>query len=167
MRLTPGPPGETFIMASSSLTFEVYAPQATASAFVLWREQLRAWTPVLAFTVILAFESTSYLGADRTSAPLRQVAEALFGYDACVNWEAIHHLIRKAGHFIGYGIFSFLCFRAFWIILCGVASRMLRQLRAFALSILTTFLPWTSFIRALCQTVPACSAMCCWTPAAA
>jgi VanZ family protein len=105
-----------------------------------WRERLRTWLPVLTFTLLLAFESTSYLGSDRTSDPLRRVVEALFGYDVCVNWEAIHHLIRKIGHFIGYGIFSFLCFRAFWITLYGVASRIPRQLRAFALSILTTFL---------------------------
>jgi VanZ family protein len=127
-------------MASSSMIFEVYVPQTTASLPALWRERIRAWLPVLAFTLLLAVESTAYLGSEYTSAPLRRVAEALFGYDACVNWEAIHHLIRKTGHFIGYGVFSLLCFRGFWRSLCGVASRMSKQLRAHGLAILTTFL---------------------------
>jgi VanZ family protein len=122
------------------MVFEVYAPQATASSSARWRERLRAWTPVLAFTVILAFESTSYLGSEYTSAPLRRVAEALFGCDACVNWEPIHRLIRKSGHFIGYGFFSLLCLRGFWITLRGVAPRMRRQFLAHALAILTTLL---------------------------
>ena len=127
-------------MASSSMIFEVYAPQATSSAPALWRNRLRAWTPMLAFTVILAIESTSYLGSEYTSAPLRRVAETLFGYDACANWNAIHILIRKTGHFVGYGLFSLACFRGFWISFCVAASRILRLLRAHGRAILTTFL---------------------------
>jgi VanZ family protein len=28
-------------------------------------------------------------------------------------FKAFHHLLRKGGHFFGYGIFGYLCFRAF------------------------------------------------------
>jgi VanZ family protein len=95
---------------------------------------------VLICAAALAVESTSYLGADHTSAPLRRLAESILGYDACVNWNQIHHLIRKTGHFAGYGIFSLACFRAFWIVLQGAASRLLRQIGAHGGAILTTFL---------------------------
>jgi VanZ family protein len=87
-----------------------------------------------------AVESTSYLGADRTDAPLRRVAEALFGYDIGVHWNLIHHLIRKTSHFAGYGMFSLVCFRGFWRTFQSAASPMLRQLRAHGLAILATFL---------------------------
>ncbi|HEY1255286.1 MAG TPA: VanZ family protein [Terracidiphilus sp.] len=124
-------------MASSSMIFEGHAPQATFSAHWHWR---RVWLPVMAFSLVFAVESTPYFGGDHTSEPLRRVAEALLGYDACVNWEMMHHLIRKAGHFAGYGLFSLICFRAFWTTLGGAACRMPRQLGAHGLAILLTFL---------------------------
>jgi VanZ family protein len=121
------------------MVYEVYAPQAAAVP-ARWREQLRIWLPVLAFSLVFAVESTSYLGAEHTSGPLRRVTEALFGYDACANWNAIHILIRKTGHFIGYGLFSLVCFRSFWIALGSVTSRMQRLVRANGLALATTFL---------------------------
>jgi VanZ family protein len=41
---------------------------------------------------------------------------------------------------MGYGIFSLVCFRGFWITLQNAALRMLRQLWAYGLAILATFL---------------------------
>ncbi len=102
--------------------------------------QMWTWLPVLASTMIFAVESTPYFGGDRTSAPLQRVVEAIFGYDVCVHWDLIHFFIRKTGHFMGYGMFSAVCFRAFWITLRGAASRLVRQLRAHGLAILATFL---------------------------
>jgi len=144
-------------MASSSMIFEGHAPQATFSAHWHWR---RVWLPVMAFSLVFAVESTPYFGGDHTSEPLRRVAEALLGYDACVNWEMMHHLIRKAGHFAGYGLFSLICFRAFWTTLGGAACRMPRQLGAHGLAILLTFLVAGADARAS-------SAMWCWIRAAA
>lgn len=126
-------------MASSSLVFEVYAPQRPAGG-VRWRNLLRAWLPVLACAIAVAVESTTYFGANRTSAPLRHVAEAFFGNGVDAQWRVIHLAIRKTGHFVGYGIFSLICFRGFWIALHGAASRMSRQLRAHGLAILSTLL---------------------------
>ena len=127
-------------MASSSITFASYAPPTSSDWHLRLRSQMRTWLPVLAFAMVFAVESTSYFGADRTSAPLQRVAEAIFGYDVCVHWDLIHHLIRKTGHFMGYGIFSLVCFRGFWMTLQSAAFRMLRQLRAHGLAILATFL---------------------------
>lgn len=105
-----------------------------------WKTTLRIWLPVLVFLTVFAFETSSYFGADRTSEPLRRMAEALFGYDACVQWREIHIFIRKAGHFAGYGLFSLVCFRGYWMSLGVCASRMMRQLRAHGLALVTTFL---------------------------
>jgi hypothetical protein len=118
--------------------------------------------------MVFAVESSTYLGADRTSAPLRRLAEMLRGYGVDAHWGVTHHLIRKTGYFMGSGIFSLICFRGFWITLQSAAFRLLRQLRAHGLAILATFLvpARTSFIRAFCPTGPASSAMCCWIAAA-
>jgi len=102
--------------------------------------QLRTWLPVLAFAMVFAVESTTYLGAEHTSAPLRRLVEMLCGCGVDAHWGLIHHLIRKTGHFMGYGIFSLICFRGFWLTLQSAAFRLLRQLRAHALAILATFL---------------------------
>jgi VanZ family protein len=90
--------------------------------------------------MVFAIESTPYLGSDRTSAPLRRLAEILFGNGVDAHWVSIHHLIRKTGHFMGYGIFSLVCFRAFWITLQSVAFHLPRQLQSHGLAILATFL---------------------------
>jgi VanZ family protein len=131
-------------MASSPMAIEIRQPLRAASE-PLWfrgqlRAQLRTWLPVLAFAMVFVVESTSYCGADRTSAPLQRLAEAIFGYGVGLHWELIHHLIRKTGHFMGYGVFCLVCFRGFWIELKCAASRLARQLRAHGLAILTTFL---------------------------
>jgi len=57
-----------------------------------------------------------------------------------VHWDLIHHLIRKTGHFAGYGIFSLVCFRGFWITFQNAASRLRRRLQAHGLAILAIFL---------------------------
>jgi VanZ family protein len=126
-------------MSSPSIAFGVFAPQTSACGYERLRAQLRTWLPVLAFSMVFAIESSAYLGADRTSAPLQRIAEAIFGYDVCVHWDLIHHVIRKTGHFLGYGIFSLICFRSCWIELTGVTSRLSRQIRAHGLAILATF----------------------------
>jgi VanZ family protein len=127
-------------MSSPSMVFGVYAPQTSAGGSARLQAQLRTWLPVLAFSMVFAVESTSYFGADRTSEPLQRIVEAIFGYDVCVHWDLIHGIIRKTGHFMGYGMFSLICFRAFWIELRGVASLLPRQLRVHGLAILATFL---------------------------
>jgi VanZ family protein len=126
-------------MGSTSLVFGEYARQNSAGGRVRLQVQMRAWLPVLAFSMIFVIESTAYFGADRTSAPLQRVVEAIFGFDACAHWDLIHHMIRKTGHFSGYGVFSLVCFRGFWITLQGAALRLLRQLWAHGLAILATF----------------------------
>ena len=139
MRPIPEPVIGAIIMSSSSLIYRTYEPQSSVEKYAWLQSQMRTWLPVLAFTMAFAVESTPYLGADRTSAPLQRIAEAVFGYNACVHWDMIHHIIRKTGHFMGFGIFSLICFRSFWMTWQNVA-RHLRQLLAYGLAILATFL---------------------------
>ncbi len=131
-------------MASSPMIFGVNQARSSGTETERLRGrlpgQLRAWLPALVCVLVFAVESTPYFGSDRTSAPLQRVAEAIFGYGVGVHWESIHYLIRKTGHFMGYGVFCLLCFRGFWMELEGVASRLSRQLRAHGLAIVATFL---------------------------
>ncbi len=127
-------------MASSPMVFGIHPARSSGSGSGRLQAQLRAWLPALACVLVFAAESTSYFGADRTSAPLQRVAEAIFGYGVGVHWESIHFLIRKTGHFMGYGVFCLFCFRGFWMELEGVASRLRRQLVAHGLAIVATFL---------------------------
>ena len=63
-----------------------------------------AWLPVLIGLCIIAMESTEAFGSDHTSGPLRAIYQAIFGPVGNANWQVIYHLIRKSGHFIGYGL---------------------------------------------------------------
>jgi VanZ family protein len=123
-------------MSSSPLTF--HAPShAAPRPTTLW---LRAWLPVLACLFVFALESTTWGGADHTSEPLRRIAETLFGFDQFAYWKPIHMAIRKTGHFMGYGIFSLVCFRAFRLVQRKPARRLGDRLAAHGLAIAATFL---------------------------
>jgi VanZ family protein len=76
---------------------------------------IRAWFPVVIGILVIATESTEYFGADRTSGPLRWVWEHLFGAVSNGRWSMIHHYIRKAGHFTGYGLVALAWLRALWM----------------------------------------------------
>jgi VanZ family protein len=78
---------------------------------------MSAWFPVAIGVGVIALESTEFLGADHTSGPLRWLWENLFGAVGNARWELIHHLIRKSGHFFGYGTIGLLWFRAWWMTL--------------------------------------------------
>jgi VanZ family protein len=127
-------------MASPSIALGVYAPPASPHSTVRLQAQLWTWLPVLACVTVFAIESSSLFGSDHTSLPLRRIAEVLCGRGVDAHWVLIHRLIRKTGHFMGYGVFSLVCFRGFWRSLQGAASILLRQLRAHGLAILATFL---------------------------
>jgi VanZ family protein len=64
---------------------------------------------------VIALESTRFAGADYTSNPLRWLWENIFGVVADARWAVIHHLIRKSGHFFGYGTIGLAWLRAWWM----------------------------------------------------
>jgi VanZ family protein len=73
---------------------------------------IAVWWPVAFMLAVIALESTSTFGADRTSGPLRALYQALFGHVGDARWEVIHHYIRKTGHFVGYGLVGLSWLRA-------------------------------------------------------
>jgi VanZ family protein len=76
---------------------------------------LSAWLPVAVGIGIIVLESTELFGSDHTSHPLRWLWEALFGPVANARWDVIHHLVRKSGHFFGYGFIGVAWLRAWWM----------------------------------------------------
>jgi VanZ family protein len=75
------------------------------------------WLPVALGIAVIVVESTETFGSDHTSGPLRRLFEALFGSVADASWELIHHVIRKTGHFTGYGFIGLAWLRAWWFTL--------------------------------------------------
>ena len=78
---------------------------------------VNAWLPVLIGIGVIILESTTWLGANHTSHPLRWLWEHLFGPVSFTRWELIHHHIRKCGHFFGYGFIGVAWLRAWWMTL--------------------------------------------------
>ena len=66
---------------------------------------------------MIAFESTESFGADHSSGPLRALWQAVFGPVSNMRWDHIHHLLRKTGHFVGYGAIGLAWLRAWWMTL--------------------------------------------------
>ena len=78
---------------------------------------LSAWLPVAIGVGIILLESSDLFGANHTSRPLRQLWEAIFGSVTNVRWNMIHFMIRKCGHFFGYGFIGVAWLRAWWMTL--------------------------------------------------
>lgn len=77
----------------------------------------KAWLPVVLGVLVIVVESTEFMGSDHTSRPLRWLYETLFGAISDDRWETVHHLIRKSGHFFGYGAIGLAWLRAWWMTL--------------------------------------------------
>ena len=78
---------------------------------------LRAWLPVVLGVGVIALESTVLFSAQLTSGPLRMLYQALFGPVGDSDWAQIHFMIRKSGHFLGYGLLALVWLRAWWLTL--------------------------------------------------
>ena len=78
---------------------------------------LSAWLPVAIGIGIIVMESTELMGSNHTSYPLRWLFEAIFGPISDTHWEMVHHLVRKSGHFFGYGALGLAWLRAWWMTL--------------------------------------------------
>jgi VanZ family protein len=104
------------------------------------RQLASAWIPVLVCVLVIACESTVYFGADHTTRPLQRFFEFLFQrHFTQPEWWRLHLIIRKCGHFTGYGLLSISWFRAFWMTWpLGDASN--RRLKVHSLAMLGTLL---------------------------
>ena len=73
---------------------------------------LRVWLPVVLWTMVIATESF-FGSAGNTGSLLEAVLTWLFGQVDPVIFNRLHIVLRKGGHFLGYGIFGYLWLRAF------------------------------------------------------
>lgn len=80
------------------------------------------WIPALAGIGVIVTESTALFGASNTSRWLYPLWVHLFGPIQMQRWLEIHHYIRKAGHFGGYGMIS-LTFYHGWSFTLGARAR--------------------------------------------
>ncbi|MGI9103888.1 MAG: VanZ family protein [Terriglobales bacterium] len=78
------------------------------------RVLLRAWIPVALWTMVIALESTGLGSATHTSWLVMPLLRFFFPHASVAQLEFAHDLLRKAGHFTGYGLLSLLLFRAWW-----------------------------------------------------
>jgi VanZ family protein len=81
------------------------------------------WVPAALSIVVIALESTATMSAENTSQWLYPFWVRLFGPIAAPHWDEVHHLIRKTGHFVGYGLVSIAFFYSWWQTLYRMAVR--------------------------------------------
>jgi len=79
-----------------------------------WRWWFNVWTPVVIAVAVICGESTSAMSSEHTSRFLRPLFERLFGSFSDTAWDLFHHVLRKSGHFVGYGTVGFTFLRA-WL----------------------------------------------------
>jgi len=73
-------------------------------------QRILDWLPAALSVLMIALESTSTMSAANTSEWLYPFWVKLFGPISLQHWNEVHHLIRKTGHFVGYGIVSLAFF---------------------------------------------------------
>lgn len=99
---------------------------------------LKAWIAVILWLIVICIESTSYLSSHQTSRFLYPVLHYLFGISHA-QFGPLHHLLRKTGHVVGYGLLSFFLFRA-WRETLPTPARAKWTFRWSALAVLGTAL---------------------------
>lgn len=99
---------------------------------------LKAWIAAILWLIVIAIESTAWLSAHNTSRFFYPLLHFLFGLDWAhfLRW---HFFIRKGGHVFGYGLLSFLLFRA-WRETLPIASGARWTLRWANIAVLGTAL---------------------------
>ena len=80
------------------------------------------WVPAFLSVVMIAFESTAAMSAENTSHWLYPLWVRFFGPISTGHWNEVHHLIRKTGHFVGYGLVSVTFFHGWRHTLGRVAA---------------------------------------------
>jgi VanZ family protein len=72
---------------------------------------VRAWWPAAVWVGLIAFESSDFFSSSNTSSMLYTLLTHLFGNINLYYFLIFHHLVRKTGHCIGYGMLSLLLLR--------------------------------------------------------
>lgn len=100
------------------------------------------WLPVLLSLVFVCFTSTTFMGGSHTQVVVNAVWKAAFGTWHFNETGPVNEVLRKTGHFFGYGMIG-LFFRNAWYSTVRAVTTMLRSwLMPFAagLAVASTFL---------------------------
>jgi VanZ family protein len=102
--------------------------------------QIRVWLPTILAIVVIMVESTPTFGADHTGGWLRSFLEPVFGPMGDQSWAELNHILRKTGHFLGYGTVCLAFLRSWLLIIAGKVdiSRTAWRVRSSLLAILST-----------------------------
>ena len=100
-----------------------------------------AWLPVFFGLSVISLESTATMSGANTGRWLLELCHALWGQTDGPSFETAHFLLRKLGHFCGYGTLSLLFYRAWFVSVSGFWKGSLRGLRleAVGLAVSSTF----------------------------
>jgi VanZ family protein len=105
-----------------------------------WRPILD-WVPAALSVLMIVLESTAAMSARNTSEWLYPYWLRLFGPISAAHWNEVHHLIRKTGHFVGYGVVSMAFFYSWRQTLLRMAVKhWTLWRRASVLAVLSTLL---------------------------
>jgi VanZ family protein len=98
------------------------------------------WIPAALGVAMIAAESTATMSAANTSRWLLPIWIRFFGPISARHWEEVHLLIRKSGHFLGYGLLSVTFFHGWTSSLKRNGSLRSFWRRAALLAVLCTLL---------------------------
>ena len=72
-----------------------FLPISSRGASLRWPALFQAWLPILLFAFLIALESTTAFGSNRTSVPLHRIMHLVFGSSLGSyidsHWTYIHH----------------------------------------------------------------------------
>jgi VanZ family protein len=97
---------------------------------------LKAWIAAILWLTVIAIESSNLASSNNTSRILYPLLHFLFRMDLA-HFEHLHFYLRKGGHVFGYGLLSFLLFRA-WRETLPIANGAKWTLRWATLAVLGT-----------------------------
>jgi VanZ family protein len=85
-----------------------------SSSFRL-RQALILWGPVAFLLGVFSVESQQFMSVAASTGPVQHIYEIFFGRISEQHWLPIYAVLRKVGHFSGYGLFSAVFFRALYL----------------------------------------------------
>ncbi len=96
--------------AAGEMEFHPLQNSLTESA-ISRRRLLIAWLPMMIWLVVIAFESTSMFTSEHTMNWIGRLLGLFFHHLGAAKLAYLNHIMRKVGHFTGYGILSWFAFR--------------------------------------------------------
>lgn len=89
-------------------TNEVEQPACTWFPSGAWKQ----WIPALIWIGVITMESTEMFSSEHTGSVLLAIATKILGPVSPAALDIWHYYLRKAGHFVGFAMLSYLLFRA-------------------------------------------------------